>query len=268
MPECTLVKICWIHPTTRDDALEPLWSRLDETIRPILRKDTQLEQRFLARSGNFVRSLYAEHLNSVHLVDAALQAEKDGFDAVFIGCWNDPLMEAREMLAIPVGSVSEQTMLAAMAMGRRFAVVTVSDKTTVAIENDIHAYGFRDRAIARPVRAIEPQSDGRLLLGAVDDPHREFIPRFEAVARECIRDGADTILVGCGYYGPLLRGAGYTEIPGTGVPVVDATAVGLKYLEMMADLSLSMGLVKSNRLQFRAPPAEVIARARASLAGA
>lgn len=262
------MKICWIHPTMRDDALEPLWVKLDAVMRPALRDDTQLEQRFLPRSGNFTRSLYAEHLNSVHIVEAALQAERDGFDAVFIGCWNDPLMEAREVLDIPIGSVSEQSMLAAMAMGRRFAVVTVSDKTTVAIENDINAYNFNDRAIVRPVRSIEPFSDGALLLSTVNDPYQDFIPRFEAAARDCIRDGADTILVGCAYYGPLLRAAGYTEIPGTGVPVVDSTTVAIKYTEAMADISLRLGLVKSNRLQFRAPPADAIARARASLSAA
>jgi allantoin racemase len=260
------MRICWIHPTTRNNALEPLWAKLDEVVRPAMRQDTQLEQHFLARSGNFVRSLYAEHLNSVHIVEAAIQAEKDGFDGVFIGCWNDPLMEAREVLGIPVGSVSEQSMLAAMALGRRFAVVTVSDKTTIAIENDIHAYAFRDRAIARPVRAIEPESDGGLLLSAVENPYADFIPRFEAVARDCIRDGADSILVGCAYYGPLLRAAGYTEIPGTGVPVVDSTTVALKYLVTMVDISRAAGLVKSNRLQFRSPPAESILLSRASLA--
>jgi allantoin racemase len=260
------LKICWIHPTTRSDALEPLWIKLDKMVSPAMRQGTQLEQRFLTRSGNFVRSLYAEHINSVHIVEEALQAEKDGFDGIFIGCWNDPLMEAREVLSIPVGSVSEQSMLAAMALGKRFAVVTVSDKTTVAIENDLHAYNFRDRAIVRPVRTIEPASDGALLLGAVEDPYANFIPRFEAVARECIRDGADSILVGCAYYGPLLRAAGYTEIPGTGVPVVDSTTVALKYLEAMVDISRATGLVKSNRLQFRSPPADSISLARASIA--
>lgn len=259
------MRICWLHPTTRDDTLDALWDRLEAVVRPVLHRDTELEFRFLPESGNFVRSLYAEHLNSVHIVEAALRAERDGFDGVFIGCWNDPLWEAREVLGIPVGSVSEQSMLAALSMGRRFAVVTVSPKTTVAIENYIIAYGLRDRTIARPVRTIGPESDGSLLRGAVDDPHHAFIPRFEAVARTCIEDGADVILVGCGYYGPLLRGAGYIEIPGTGVPVVDASSVGLKYLETMTDLSLRTGLVKSTRLQFRPPAPEALDRGRASL---
>jgi len=260
------LRICWIHPTTRNDTLAALWSKLDEVVRPALHEGTEFEFRFLPRSGNFVRSLYAEHINSVHIVEAVLQAEQDGFDGVFLGCWNDPLWEAREVVGIPVASVSEQSMLAALSMGKRFAVVTVSQKTSVAIENDLMAYGFRDRAIVRPVRSIMPESDGDLLLGAVTDPFSDFVPRFEQVANECIRDGADVILVGCAYYGPLLRAAGYTEIPGTGVPVLDSSTVALKYLEAMTDIALRTGFVKSTRLQLKPPPAEALQRARQSLA--
>jgi allantoin racemase len=164
------VKICWIHPTTRNDQLESLWRKLDETVRPALRSDTELEFRFLTKSTNFTRSLYAEHLNSVFMVEAALKAREDGFDGVFLGCWNDPLWEAREVLDVPVASVGEQSMLAALAMGKRFAVVTVSQKTVSAIENDLAAYGLAGRAIGRPVRSIAPDSDAGLLLGARKSP--------------------------------------------------------------------------------------------------
>ncbi|MFO1090741.1 MAG: aspartate/glutamate racemase family protein [Hyphomicrobiales bacterium] len=259
------MRLCWIHPTTDNEALKPLWTKLDQAVRPVLHPGTELEFRFLPKSGNFTRSLYAEHLNSVHMVEAALKAEEDGFDGVYLGCWNDPLWEAREVLSIPVGSVSEQAMLAAMTMGKRFAVVTVSPKTTVAIENDLLAYGFRDRAIVRPVRSILPESDGKLLLGAVEDPRREFIPRFEAVAKTCIDDGADVILVGCTYYGPLLRLAGYTTVEGTGVAVVDSTTVSIKYVEAMTDLALKAGIVKSTRLHLRPPAREALDGVRRSL---
>ena len=259
------MKLCWLHPTMRTEALAPLWAKLEASIRPCLRPDTEVEFRFMAQSGNFTRSLYAEHLNSVHLVEAALQAEEDGFDGVFLGCWNDPLWEAREVLSIPVASVSEQSMLAALTMGRRLAIVTVSEKTAAAIEMDLFAYGLRDRAIMRPVRSIAPESDTDLLCKSVNDPHSEFIPRFEQAARACIADGAEVILAGCGYYGPLLRSVGYTEIPGTGVPVLDASVIGMKYLEAMTDIAKTCGYVKSRRHTFRAPDRDLLNKGRRSL---
>ena len=259
------MKLCWIHPTTKNDGLNSLWQKLEETVRPVLMPDTQIEFRFLEKSGNFTRSLYAEHLNSVFLVEAALRAEEDGFDGVYFGCWNDPLWEAREILGIPVGSVGEQSMLASLSIGKRFAVVTVSEKTVCAIENDLMAYGLGARAINRPVRSITPESDLGLLSESVEDPYKRFIPRLEAAARECIRDGAEVILVGCAYYGPLLRAAGYREVPDTGVPVLDSSSISLKYLETMADISRTMGVVKSTRQHLLAPPRDVLDRARKSL---
>ena len=259
------MKLCWIHPTTKNDKLAPLWAKLDAAVKPVLHPDTELEFRFPERSGNFTRSLYAEHLNSVFLVEEALRAQKDGFDGVYFGCWNDPLWEAREMLEIPVGSVGEQSMLASLSIGKRFAVVTVSEKTAVAIESDLVAYGLSARAIHRPVRSVSPESDLGLLLESVEDPHRRFIRRLEEVAHGCIRDGAEVILVGCAYYGPLLRSAGYTEIPGTGVPVLDSSSVSLKYLETMTDISRSMGVVKSARSTFKTPPVDMLDRARDAL---
>ncbi|WP_433457810.1 aspartate/glutamate racemase family protein [Pseudochelatococcus sp.] len=262
-----VMRICWINTTARNENFEPLYAKLNEMVRPVLHPETELDFRFLPQGGDFLRSLYAEHLNSVLVVEAALQAEAEGFDAVFIGCWNDPLWEAREVLGIPVGSVSEQSMLAALTLGRRFAVVTVSEKTTVAIERDLRAYGLADRAIVRPVRAITPESDAAMLLGTVDaeTARAEIVPRFDAVARECVRDGAEVVLIGCTFYSPLLRAAGYTEVAGTGVPVVDAATVALKYTEAMGQIALSTGLVKSNRLALRAPAAANLARARRSL---
>jgi allantoin racemase len=118
---------------------------------------------------------------------------------------------------------------------------------------------------SRPVRAITPASDTDLLLEAVADPFQNFIPRFEAVAAECIRDGAEVIVVGCGYYGPLLRAAGYAQVPSTGVTVLDATTVSIKYLEAMTDIALGLGYVKSSANSLSTPPSANLNAARRSL---
>lgn len=260
------MRMCWVHPTAKVPEMEQLWSAIERTMNPVVAMGNEIGYRFCERSANFTRSSYAEHLNSVLIMDQAIRAEQDGFDGVFLGCWNDPLWEAREVLGIPVASVGEQSMLAAMAMGHRFAVVTVSCKTAVAIERDLFAYGFGERAIARPVRSISPESDGGLLMGAVIDPSRDFIPRFEQAALNCIADGADVILVGCAYFGPLLRRAGYTHVAGTGVPVVDSTSVAIKYLEAMMGIARTTGLTKSMGPMFKTPDREKIERARQALA--
>ncbi|WP_321843683.1 aspartate/glutamate racemase family protein [Paraburkholderia bannensis] len=259
------MRICWIQPTTKLADLAPIWATLEAEMPPLLAPGNSVEFRYTRQSTNFTRSSYAEHLNSVAMMDEAIGAARDGYDGVYFGCWNDPLWETREVLDIPVASVGEQAMLAALAIGQRFAVVTVAEKTAAAIERDIALYGLRERAIVRPARAIAPESDTSLLLGALRDPWEAFIPRFEAAARACIADGADVILVGCAWYGPLLRRAGYTHVAGTGIPVVDSTTVALKYLEAMIEVAKVTSLVKSQGALFRTPPREKIAHARAAI---
>jgi hypothetical protein len=91
-------------------------------------------------------------------------------------------------------AAGHQSTLAALAMGTRFAVITVSEKTISAIENALLAYGLQHRAIQRPVCNIAPASEDDLLLGAVNDPSREFISPIEDVAADCIHDGAEKYL--------------------------------------------------------------------------
>jgi len=259
------MKLCWIHPTTENEQLMLLWHKLESVIRPVLTPQTVLEFRFLPKSTNFTRSFYAEHVNSTHMLEAALAAERDGFDGVYFGCWNDPLWEAREILNIPVASVGEQSMLVALSMAKRFAVITISQKTVCAIERDLELYGFTSRAIVRPVRSIMPESEAGLLTESVSDPHSRFIPRFEQVAEGCIRDGAEIILVGCAYYGPLLRSAGYDKVSGTDVLVLDSSSVSLKYLEMMAEIAKKLHIVKSTAGTFKTPSQHHIDISRQSL---
>lgn len=259
------MNICWIHPTPRNKALEELWSVIEKNMSAITEPDTTIEFRFPEKSVGFTRSLYAEHLNSVLMLEEAIKAQEDGFDGVFLGCWNDALWEAREILHIPVASVGEQSLLASLSMANKFAVITVSDKTRIAIERDIHAYGLSERGINNPVRTITPYSTAELLKESITAPDKNFIPRFEQAARACIEDGAEIILVGCAYYGPLLRSAGYHFVSGTSVPVMDSSSVAIKYLECMISINQKLGLVKSKAGTFAPPPEEVLGKLRHSL---
>lgn len=259
------MKLCWIHPTARSTALDDLWPAIENNISSVTESGTTIHYRFPEKSVGFTRSLYAEHLNSVLMLEEALKAQDDGFDGIFLGCWNDALWEAREVLDIPVASVGEQALLASLSMASKFVVITVSDKTQIAIERDIYAYGLSSRAIHNPVRTITPYSTAELLRESILSPEKNFIPRFEDVARACIADGAEIILVGCAYYGPLLRNAGYHFVSGTSVPVMDSSSVAIKYLECMVSINQKLGMVKSKAGTFSPPPVEFIEKLQNSL---
>jgi allantoin racemase len=256
------MRILWNEATSGAPELDLLWDALRGYFPKVARGGTEVVLRHAPVSANYVRSLYTELLNNRAVVENTIAAERDGFDAVVLGCWADPLWEAREVVDIPVVGIGEAAMLLATTLGFRFAVITVAPGVIPTIEMDLRLYGLEDRAIVRPVRTLDPPSDMELLLESVTEPHRRLIPNFERVARECIEDGAEVIVVGCGYYGPILTLHGYNEVPGTGVPVVDCSAAGLKLAEVLADLRKSTGLRKSTALYFQGAPGEVLDRVR------
>lgn len=256
------MRVLWNEATSGPQELRPLWQMLQAYFPKIAFPGTEVALRHASVSGNYVRSLYTELLNNRAVVETTLQGEKEGFDAVVLGCWADPLWEAREAASIPVVGIGEASMLLACSLGYKFAVITVAPGVIPTIELDIRAYGMQDRCIYRPVRSLDPPSDMHTLLHSVTDPDKWIIPNFEQVARQCIQEGAEVIIVGCGYYGPILSQHGYNEIPGTGVPVLDCSAAGLKMAEVLVDLQRSTGLCKSSALFFRSPQKEVVDKVR------
>lgn len=256
------MNILWSEATSGLPVMGPVWQLLGDYFPKVAFSQTEVVVRHTEYSANYVRSLHTELLNNPGMVELAIQGEEDGFDAVVLGCWADPLWEAREAVDIPVVGIGEASMLLACSLGYKFAVITVAPGVVPTIELDLKLYGLQDRAIYRPVRSLDPPSDTELLLESVTDPHKRFIPNFERVARECIADGAEVIIVGCGYYGPILTMHGYNEIPGTGVSVLDCSAAGLKMAESLGDLHKRINLSKSTAMFFSRPPDVVVERVR------
>lgn len=256
------MKIMWNEATAGAPELEPLWNLLRNYFPKVAAAGTEVDLRHVGVSGGYVRSLYTSLLNHRSVVENCIAAERDGFDAVVIGCWCDPLWEARGAVDIPVVGIGEAAMLLAHTVGYKYAVITVAPGAAPPIESDVRLYGLEDRAIVRPVRWIDIPADRELILESVADPERRLIPSFERVARQCIEDGADVILVGCGYYGPILTTHGYNKVSGTDVPVVDASAAGLKLAETLAGLRDSIGLKVSRARFFRGAPPEVLEESR------
>ena len=61
---------------------------------------------------------------------------------------------------------------------------------------------------------------------AIERPE-SLVSRFDEVSRRAVAAGADAILAGCGYYGPVFAAAGYTHVSDhPDVPVYDCGRMG------------------------------------------
>jgi allantoin racemase len=179
--------------------------------------------------------------NYIEMLKSMIQAEKDGCDAVSVSCFFDPsLLEARQLLKIPVTGLAEASMHFAYMMGSKFAIITREQHYTSPMEAQIYRYGMETRAIkVNPVRALtlpaeqlSPIEQG-VFTGTPRDPS-PFIENFREVARGCIADGAEVLILGCGLLSPLLLDNGVLDVDGAAV--VEPMIASLKLAETMVDL--------------------------------
>jgi allantoin racemase len=213
---------------------------------------------------------YNRALMGVEILERIKQAEQDGFDAAFPGvCFGEfYLQDARQAVKMPVVGPAESSMIAAQLIGSRFAVVTLATEDIFqqgpvygqnAVAENLRLLGWESRAIARSVRPLTVPL-GPLLVEAYKGRPERLIEEFEKKALECVREGADVVIVGCMPYGAALSKLGYNEVAGTGVPVVTALPAMIKLAESLVDLRRSIGLVKSEAVNspYRSTPDEVL----------
>ena len=127
-----------------------------------------------------IRYRYLEALNEAQICEAALVAEREGYDAFALGCFHDPaLREARSLVDIPVVGLSESSMLVACSLARRFALVALNRDQQVQHEELAASYGLGARVAA--VLPMEPGID-EYMLEADDATTAPIVEGFGAPA--------------------------------------------------------------------------------------
>ena len=222
-----------------EKVLVPMWRRNLDLVK---QQDTELTFRFprwgITGLDGFFYS-YIDMLNAKSVFHAAVLAEKEGFDAVMITCFGDPMLWAiRQAVDIPVVSLGESSMLLATMMGHTFGVVAISPYTIYEMEHTIDKYGLRERSVGIRSTSESGDEQAEALIDA-----RRAIEAFKKVGRELIADGAEVLIPGCGLMSPALRLAPGAEkeypnglIEVDGVPVADVMGDTIKMAETMVSL--------------------------------
>ena len=232
----------------------------------LLNSDTSFTLGWMEKTSIMLSSNYLGLINNAQVISDIVDAERDGFDVAMIGPnWDPGLREARGAVGIPVAGPGESAMMVARTLGAKFAYLTVEGYAHFTAHH-IQENGFTSHAISqRPVREFLKldalyESVVKCVLGQSD----EFLTLLEKKAKECIADGADVIIAGGQFFGPALLKEKFVKIPNTSVPVVDSTACGLKFAELLGNLRRTTGLEKSQHetSPYRTPPKEIIDQVR------
>lgn len=202
-------------------------------------------------SGFGVHHRFLEHADVREVMQNAMRAEREGYDAFLIGNSSDAgLPEARELVNIPVLGLSETALHIACMMGATFGLMTVSERWTLRNLENVRRTGLESRLVG----CVSLNSSPLGLREAMEDSEKRarVIADFMAGARDLVKRGAEVIIPEGGDIIVFLAEDGIFEIDGA--PVLNGIFELIKMGEVAVKLRrISGGRFKSRRLSY-APP--------------
>ncbi|WP_333834298.1 aspartate/glutamate racemase family protein [Rubrimonas sp.] len=163
-------------------------------------------------------------------------AEAEGFDAVIVGCFSDPALDAaREAVSIPVVGPGASSIALALQCADRFSVLSPGEGGAARTRATLRAMGLADRlASVRGVGLTVPEMARAASQGGLD----AALDRIAAVASACVeQDGAEALIFGCmsmAFLDPTPRITARVA-----VPVVNPVLAALRMAETLASLGLT-----------------------------
>lgn len=171
------------------------------------------------------------------VVEKVIEAEENGFDAVVINCFDDPgLHAARERASILVLGIGETSIIAALHLGYRFAIISTGEKSRVTYELKARELGVRERlaySSGIPLRVLDLRTSEDRTKQALLEEARKAVENYDA----------EVIVLGCGG----MIGLAEELSKELNVPVIDPTIATLK----IAEGFLEMGLRHSKKFLYK-----------------
>lgn len=204
---------------------------------------------------------YLEFCETIELFENLHLAIERGFDAFLIGNIGEPgLRAAREIADFPVLGLCESAVHMACIMGGSFSFVTINDKYTPRIVENVNTYGLQSRFAGAHKMNITRLLD--LEEGFTQDAARERITAdFERAAAQGAAAGSEVVIAAGGVVSALLSDWNLRTTQ-VGVPVLDGITNLIKMGEMAVRIRQLTGAFTSKKRIYAAPPPEQIAELR------
>jgi allantoin racemase len=251
----------WYQSLSHRAQANPYGVALARILASVADPDTTIHMQGVERSagiGQHYRLL--EHHDTSEVIENALRAQQQGFDAFLIGNISDAgIHEAREQVAIPVLGMGETCMHLACMMGARFGLVAISERWIPRLGENVRRYGLE-----RHLAGIESMrtSPVDLKKGLADADHKaDLLGQFTSAAARLLDRGAEVIIPAGGEVVVFTVEAGMYEFERA--PIVNGIVELVKMGEMAAKLFRLTGRFTSRRGGYGAPGGDLLARVRA-----
>lgn len=236
-----MLKILYIDPIA-----EKTSGTIDETLKTMARSDVSVDIVHL-KDPSFVKHLryyYYTELIKVPLLERIIDAEKNGYDVVIVGCFADPgIKVAREVVRIPVIGPGYSSIYIASLVSTRFSIITSGGKANPRMQDLVRQYGLEHLLVSvRDLGLTAPE--------ILNNPEMAKQRALELAKRSIDEDKAEAIVLGCTGEVNLAQ---YIQDQ-LGVPVIDSVVAALKVAEMMAELHQKVRLSNSTIGTYEPPP--------------
>ena len=249
----------WYQSMSRQKA----WSAYSEALRRILDRikdpDTEIEVHGITKIGGVADQFhYLDYLETGEVLENVHTAVKRGFDAFLIGNIGDPgIRAAREIANIPVLGLCETALHTACMMGRNFSLVTINDKFTPRIIDNVERYG-----VIGKMSAVHRMKIDRILnldAGFSDKAARKsIIGQFMKAAEANVDAGAEVVIPAGGVVMALLAEAGVHQASRE-TPILNGITALVKTAEAVVKMNRIMnGAWVSKRLYYAPPTSDQI----------
>src|SRR5262245_35364742 len=174
-----------------------------------------------------------EFRNDGAFVRGAVEAEKQGFDAMAITHFQDAgLAEVKSVAKIPVLGLGETTLFHACTLGRRLGLVTINPQFVPWHEDQVIRYGLKDRVVG--VRAVEATVADFINAFASKEAFDKLYPKWERECKSLLDAGADVIVPAGGL--PMMLYGAEKGANIDGAPIVNGITLIAKQAETMVKL--------------------------------
>ena len=250
----------WYQSLAREMETSPYGAILKRVIAGCADPDTEVRLQGIHQSAGIgVHYRFLEYQDTREVIDNAMRAEHEGFDAFLIGNASDAgLLAAREVVNIPVLALTETSLLVSCMMGSTIGIMTVSDKWNARIIENVRRCGMESRVVGVEGLNTSPLE---LKKAMVDASLRDkVVADFMAAARRQLARGAEVVIPAGGDVIVFLADAGIFEVDRA--PIVNGIVELVKMGELAVRLRRHTGRFTSKRSSHAAPSGEFLARIR------
>ncbi len=239
------MKICVVHVNC-EEVSAPYTKLIDANFARAKRADTEIVHRYVRRLKRATDTVFPLPilLNKVDVVERFIVAGNEGFDGAMVACSGDPgVAEARSIVSMPVVGPMEAALHLACAYGRKVGIATVADRSwSEYCETMVDAYGLGGR-LAGVMRIPMPSQEAFTTGFMTPDV---VAKQIEETAAQLVEQGANSVVIGSAGLSVIASTVGLTQV--SGAPIFDCLTVGLKFVELRADLKMKCAVPETSRV--------------------